>query len=53
MRSERQRPGKRKIGGDLQGEPIFRLPEPAAALHVPSCRPLVRMAMEEGDNPCH
>ena len=24
--------GKRKIGGDLQGEPIFRLPGPAAAL---------------------
>jgi hypothetical protein len=31
-RSERQRPGKRKIGGDLQGEPIFRLPGPSAGL---------------------
>jgi hypothetical protein len=24
-----------KIGGDLQGEPIFRLPGPATALDVP------------------
>jgi len=28
----RSEPVKRKIGGDLQGEPIFRLPGPAAAL---------------------
>lgn len=31
-----QRPGKRKIGGNLQGEPIFRLPGPAADLACPS-----------------
>jgi len=34
-------PGKRKIGGDLQGEPIFRLSGPAAALNVPVRRPCV------------
>ena len=38
-----QRPGKRKIGGDLQGEPIFRLSGPAAALPVPVRRPRVRL----------
>jgi len=35
-------PGKRKIGGDLQGEPIFRLSGPAAALQVPNPRPCSR-----------
>ena len=34
-RSLRSEPGQRKIGGDLQGEPIFRLSGPAAALGVP------------------
>ena len=28
-----------KIGGNLQGEPIFRLPGPASALACPSIRP--------------
>lgn len=32
----RSAPGKRKIGGDLQGEPIFRLPGPVRALGVAS-----------------
>ena len=31
----RSEPGQRKIGGDLQGEPIFRLRGPAAALGMP------------------
>jgi len=31
----RSEPGKLKIGGDLQGEPIFCLSGPAAALGVP------------------
>ncbi len=41
-RSERQRPGKRKIGGDLQGEPIFRLPGPAPGSQVPFKKAQVR-----------
>jgi hypothetical protein len=40
-------PGKRKIGGDLQGEPIFRLSGPAAALQVPNPRPCSRTDTSE------
>jgi hypothetical protein len=46
-RSERQRPGKRKIGGDLQGEPIFCLRGPAAALACQSKGRLVAGSKRE------
>lgn len=36
---EAQRPGQRKIGGDLEGEPVFRLPGPAADSHCRHSRP--------------
>jgi hypothetical protein len=41
VRSERQRPGKLKIGGNLQGEPIFCFPGPSADLLCAVSKPPV------------
>ena len=50
-RPGRSAPGKLKIGGDLQGEPIFSLPGPAAALDPGPERPVagcLKSGMEKG-----
>jgi len=49
----RSAPIKLKIGGDLQGEPIFCLNGPAAALGLPITRPRVADRLNAGRNGAH